>query len=101
MIGENGQLLISDFGLGRGYRHQEILSETFCGTPNYAAIELISGIPYVGAKSDIWAMGVILYLLVSGKAPFSGNSIAALYSNIKGLNYAVPEYFSNGTYDLC
>ncbi|KAI8914661.1 kinase-like domain-containing protein, partial [Gorgonomyces haynaldii] len=100
LIGQDGQILVSDFGLGKTYLHQNILSETFCGTPNYAAIELITGTPYLGAKVDIWAMGVILYVLVSGRAPFQGSSIAQLYDNIKSLNYNVPEYFSSELIDL-
>jgi serine/threonine protein kinase len=57
---------------------------------------LISGTPYLGAKSDIWAMGVILYILVSGKAPFEGKSISALYQSIKKLDYKIPGHFSIG-----
>ncbi|KAJ3200064.1 CBL-interacting serine/threonine-protein kinase 8, partial [Clydaea vesicula] len=67
---------------------------TFCGTPNYAAVELISGIPYVGVKSDIWAMGVVLFVLTSGNPPFFGTDLSSLYSKIKAIDYRCPEYFS-------
>ncbi|KAI8593281.1 kinase-like domain-containing protein, partial [Geranomyces variabilis] len=95
----NGErdILISDFGLGRTYRSDaEELMKTFCGTPNYAAVELISGIPYVGVKSDIWAMGVVLYVMMTGRPPFSGENISALYNKIKAVDYKCPEYFSRG-----
>lgn len=71
--------------------------QTFCGTPNYAAVELVSGHPYHGEASDIWAMGVILYILLTGKPPFEGNTITALYTNIRSLEYTAPSYFSEGT----
>ncbi|KAI9105242.1 kinase-like domain-containing protein, partial [Phlyctochytrium arcticum] len=99
----NGErnLLISDFGLGRTYRTDaEELMRTFCGTPNYAAVELISGIPYIGVKSDIWAMGVVLYVMMTGRPPFFGENISALYSKIKAVDYKCPDYFSQGLRNL-
>jgi 5'-AMP-activated protein kinase catalytic alpha subunit len=59
-------------------------------------VELISGIPYVGVKSDIWAMGVVLYLMVTGKPPFYGETISLLYKEIRAVNYKVYDYFSPG-----
>ncbi|KND04169.1 CAMK/CAMKL protein kinase [Spizellomyces punctatus DAOM BR117] len=99
----NGErnILISDFGLGRTFRSDsEELMKTFCGTPNYAAVELISGIPYVGVKSDIWAMGVVLYVMMTGRPPFIGENISALYSKIKAVDYKCPDYFSQGLRNL-
>lgn len=99
----NGErnILISDFGLGRTYStDSEELMKTFCGTPNYAAVELISGIPYVGVKSDIWAMGVVLYVMMTGRPPFVGENISALYSKIKAVDYKCPDYFSQGLRQL-
>ncbi|RKO94681.1 kinase-like domain-containing protein, partial [Blyttiomyces helicus] len=95
----NGErnILISDFGLGRTFRDDsEELMKTFCGTPNYAAVELISGIPYVGVKSDIWAMGAVLFVMMTGKPPFVGENISALYAKIKAVDYKCPPYFSKG-----
>ncbi|KAJ3018893.1 UNVERIFIED_CONTAM: Serine/threonine-protein kinase par-1 [Siphonaria sp. JEL0065] len=95
LLNDNRDILISDFGLGRTYNPevQEYL-KTFCGTPNYAAVELISGIPYDGIKSDIWAMGVALYVMMTGKTPFVGATISQLYSKIRNVDYKCPDYFS-------
>jgi 5'-AMP-activated protein kinase catalytic alpha subunit len=71
-------------------------TKTFCGTPNYAAVELVSGIPYIGEKADIWSMGVILYMLTTGKPPFRGENMSALYGKIKTINYECPVTFSPG-----
>ncbi len=99
LLTANGNILVSDFGLGRTFNpnnYQDM--QTFCGTPTYAAIELISGIPYKGDKSDIWAMGVVLFIMTSGKPPFLGSSIPSLYKKIKALKYSCPKYFSAGSY---
>lgn len=99
LLSKDKDCLISDFGLGRTFvreSDEDSLMKTFCGTPNYAAVELVSGIPYNGIKSDIWAMGVILYILVSGKRPFAGSTIAVLYQKILNLDYEIYPHFSPG-----
>ncbi|KAJ3177047.1 Map microtubule affinity-regulating kinase [Gaertneriomyces sp. JEL0708] len=101
LLNAERNILISDFGLGRTFQNDsEELMKTFCGTPNYAAVELISGIPYVGVKSDIWAMGVVLYVMMTGHPPFIGENISALYSKIKAVDYRCPDYFSQPLRDL-
>ncbi|KAI9190458.1 hypothetical protein H9P43_001892 [Blastocladiella emersonii ATCC 22665] len=88
-------ILITDFGLGRTFRSDfEDLMMTFCGTPNYAAVELISFKPYIGVHTDIWALGVILFIMCSGKPPFHGHSIPSLYNKIMNLQYTCPDHFS-------
>lgn len=95
LLNSSKGLLISDFGLGRTFSSDNPeLMRTFCGTPNYAAVELISGIPYVGVKSDIWAMGVVLFILASGDPPFYGSNLSSLYARIKAVDYRCPSHFS-------
>lgn len=48
--------------------------KTSCGSPHYAAPELISGSAYRGDKVDIWSMGIILYALLAGRLPFDFDS---------------------------
>ena len=97
LLEDKQNLLITDFGLGRTFETDRMhLLDTFCGTPHYAAVELVSGIPYIGIKSDIWALGVILYFLVVGSAPFGGNTIAELYDNIRNVKYDVYDFFTPG-----
>ena len=59
---------ISDFGLARGVSTSN-LAETCCGTPGYVAPEVIGKKPY-DARCDIWSLGVIIFVLLSGTPPF-------------------------------
>ncbi|KAJ3374207.1 Protein kinase [Allomyces arbusculus] len=96
LLSGSRDILITDFGLGRTFRsNSDELMMTFCGTPNYAAVELISFKPYQGVQTDIWAMGVILFIMTSGKPPFHGHSIPSLYGKIMNLQYTCPDHFSS------
>ena len=44
--------------------------ETACGSPCYAAPEMIAGLRYNGLSVDIWSLGIILFALISGYLPF-------------------------------
>ena len=60
---------IVDFGLSNTFKQGEKLS-TACGSPCYAAPELVKGLEYIGIKADIWSCGVVLFTQVSGYLPF-------------------------------
>lgn len=70
MIDANDEVKLADFGCSNyleGVRH------TYCGTPDYLAPEIILGDPQ-NEKVDVWALGILLFELVKGKAPFSPNT---------------------------
>ena len=60
---------VADFGLSNMITDGDFL-KTSCGSPNYAAPEVISGRLYAGPEIDIWSCGVILYALLTGRLPF-------------------------------
>ncbi len=62
-------LKIVDFGLSNLYESGATL-KTACGSPCYAAPEMISGQRYHGLKSDIWSCGVVLYAMLCGFLPY-------------------------------
>lgn len=77
---------IADFGMAALETEGKLL-ETSCGSPHYAAPEIVSGIPYQGFASDVWSCGVILFALLTGRLPFDeedGNIRALLLKVQKG-----------------
>ena len=60
---------IVDFGLSNIYNCDQQL-KTACGSPCYAAPEMIAGLSYFPIGVDIWSIGIIFYALTSGHLPF-------------------------------
>ena len=69
LLDQDKNLKIVDFGLSNMYTPGNML-KTACGSPCYAAPEMIAGKRYHGLKSDIWSSGVVLYAMVCGFLPF-------------------------------
>ncbi|CAH2064193.1 unnamed protein product [Thlaspi arvense] len=75
-------LKIADFGFARLRSLQPRgLAETLCGSPLYMAPEIMQLQKY-DAKADLWSVGAILFQLVTGRTPFTGNSQIQLFQNI-------------------
>ena len=73
---------------------------TACGSPNYAAPEVITGQTYGGTDADIWSCGVILYAMVCGSLPFNYDLLPVLFQKIKEGRYFLPNYVSHEVRDL-
>jgi carbon catabolite-derepressing protein kinase len=72
---------IADFGLSN-IMHDGSFLKTSCGSPNYAAPEVINGKLYAGPEVDVWSCGVILYVLLCGRLPFDDEFIPTLFRKI-------------------
>ncbi|QSZ36604.1 hypothetical protein DSL72_006484 [Monilinia vaccinii-corymbosi] len=70
LITSTGDIKIADFGMAALHQGPDHKLRTSCGSPHYAAPELIGGHKYRGDKVDIWSMGVILYASLCGRLPF-------------------------------
>ena len=92
-------LKLVDFGLGNIYKKNEFV-KTACGSPCYAAPEMLSGKAYDGFYSDLWSCGVVLYCMLVGTLPFDDEDIKVLYHNIKIANYTMPNFLSNYAQDI-
>lgn len=90
---------IADFGLSNFMSDGNFL-KTSCGSPNYAAPEVISGKLYAGPEVDVWSCGVILYVMLCGRLPFDDEFIPALFKKISNGVYTIPNYLSPGAKNL-
>ena len=91
LLTHNKVLKIIDFGLSSVADNNRLLS-TKCGSPSYAAPEIIKGTHYDGYKTDIWCCGIILYAMVCGYLPFEGEDNAELFNNILKGNLEFPHF---------
>ncbi|GAA5846101.1 hypothetical protein JCM3766R1_001366 [Sporobolomyces carnicolor] len=67
-LDKDNNLKLGDFGLSKAMQ-QAAMTQTYVGTPYYMSPELINGQPY-DVKSDIWALGCLIYELCAGHPPF-------------------------------
>jgi calcium-dependent protein kinase len=79
MYGADGEVKLIDFGLAKSQKKKQTM-HTIAGTPYYMAPEVLKG--KYGVECDIWSLGVLLYILLSGYLPFSGNSRAEIFEAI-------------------
>ena len=93
LLDQDGNIKIADFGFSNYFQPGSLLS-TWCGSPPYAAPELFEGRRYDGPKADIWSLGVILYVLVSGSLPFDGQTLQDLRARVVSCQYRIPFYLS-------
>lgn len=79
----NLNIKVTDFGLAvKKHGRAEAMMQTTCGTPIYMAPEVINAHEY-SQQCDIWGIGVIMYYLLCGEAPFLANSEENLFELIK------------------
>jgi len=93
MITEDGTVKVTDFGIARALDDSEELTRTgaVIGTATYFSPEQAQGLP-ADERSDIYALGIVLYEMLSGKAPFTGESpVAVAYQHVSTMPTPVRE----------
>ncbi|XP_063305488.1 death-associated protein kinase 2 isoform X2 [Pelobates fuscus] len=87
-----------DFGLAHKIEDGVEFKNIF-GTPEFVAPEIVNYEP-LGLAADMWSIGVITYILLSGASPFLGENKQETLSNITAVNYEFDEEFFSHTSDL-
>ncbi|KFD57215.1 hypothetical protein M514_01726 [Trichuris suis] len=99
LLDSHDNVKIADFGLSNFLTDGEFL-RTSCGSPNYAAPEVISGHLYAGPEVDIWSCGVILYAFLCGTLPFDDEHVPTLFRKIKAGIFVIPHYLDQSVVSL-
>ncbi|KAI9318650.1 kinase-like domain-containing protein, partial [Dichotomocladium elegans] len=99
LIDRHHHIRICDFGFGKFCEQHQVLS-TYCGSPFYAAPEMVTATPYRGPPVDMWSCGVILYAMLAGTLPFQGEDMPQLFRRINNATYSIPGYVSKEAADL-
>ena len=102
LVGSNDHAYVSDFGLATSLETAKMgmtRSGAVMGTPRYMSPEQVEGKP-VDSRSDLYALGLVLYEMVTGATPFSGEStwqlmyqrVQLMPKDVKLVNPALPDY---------
>lgn len=100
LLNSSGHLVLTDFGLSKNLDDDENKECTsIIGTPEYMAPEVLKGEQY-NFKVDWWSLGCVIYDMMSGKPPFTGNSHKVIQEKIIKNKLKLPYYFSMDAKDL-
>ena len=99
LISNKDTIKLVDFGLSNTYFDDNYLS-TACGSPCYAAPEMIKGEKYYGLCVDIWSSGVVLYAMLCGSLPFEDDNNDKLYKKILEGKFEIPGFLSENAIDF-
>lgn len=95
LLDHNYNIKIADFGMAAWQINTSgatDLMKTSCGSPHYAAPEIVRGEPYVGSSADIWSCGVILYALLTAQLPFDDDSLPELLDKVTAGKFVIPPF---------
>jgi serine/threonine protein kinase len=89
LVDEFGASKLSDFGFACILAPNPLVS-TPCGSPCYASPECLSGALYDPVKSDVWSLGVMVFVMMTGSFPWTTTNKPHLYDQIRRGDYSVP-----------
>lgn len=99
LIDRDGYIKITDFGLSKQGIIDNHGANSFCGTPEYLAPEVIDNLGH-GKAVDWWSLGAIIFEMLTGLPPFYSKDRDKLFKNIKAGAIKYPNYLSKDALSL-
>lgn len=98
LVDIDGHLRLTDFGLAKKASDNES-TNSFCGTPEYIAPEMIQRLPYTKAV-DWWSLGILIFEMLTGLPPFYDENVNQMYRSILRDEITYPSHVSLAARDL-
>lgn len=86
----SNKIKIINFCLGKYLMNENHLLNDQRGSPAYISPDVLCGKPYKGKPSDMWALGVVLFMMLYRQFPFFETTPTALFKKIKSADYMLP-----------
>ncbi|XP_075073348.1 ribosomal protein S6 kinase beta-2 isoform X2 [Mixophyes fleayi] len=99
MLSAHGHIKLTDFGMCKESIHGDSVTHTFCGTVEYMAPEVLSRKGHNRAV-DWWSLGILLYDMLTGSPPFTGNNRKKIIDKILKGKPSFPPYLTPDACDL-
>lgn len=89
LVSDRKRIKIIDFGFGIR-TPANVPLKIYCGTSSYMAPEIVRKSEYSGFKADIWALGIVLFVMLTGRFPFVGKTEKELFARIQMGQFLLP-----------
>ena len=99
LLDKYNNIRIIDFGLSNSFNSKSPNMETTCGSPAYAAPEMVLNHPY-SCITDIWSTGILLFAICAGYLPFDDSHLQRLLNKILYTEVTYPTFFSSNLNEL-
>merc|ERR1719359_2157704 len=97
LLDNDGYMKITDFGFAKRINNER--TWTLCGTPDYLAPEVVSGVGH-GRGVDWWTLGILCYEMLASYPPFFDEDPMKTYAKIMHGNISFPRHFSKEAVSL-
>lgn len=90
LMDDEGYLKIADFGMAKQFKEKDEKAMSFCGTPEYLAPEIITGVGH-NKTVDWWSFGILIYEMLCGIPPFYSENLEKMYEYITNAELRFPK----------